>query len=786
MKINFPFNLFENLPFFPKLCYNFCVMRKVILSALILLCGLCALCACNCNTLPEGTYIVKYIIDGKELYSAYAVTGEEIGMPEIEPREGMVFKGWYLNDDYIEKWDFENDTVTQNTRLYAYWIPTEQETFNLVYYDGSELINYETVEKGGLPSAFYPEEKFGYEFEGWKHDDKLFDFSQIILDDYALTAVWKPVTYSVKFIAENEVVKEIFYTVEDENPTIPEVPEKPHYTAEWENFQKYKTTEVHAIYKPIIYKATFIDGDDIIYETNYTVEDTVVFPALPPKEGYLKQWESVIISGGNITVNSIVTPITYTATFKADGTVVAVREFTVEDKNISPPAVPPREGYEGDWEDKPLTANDIVINAVYTIKVYQVTFIIDDKIVSVRNFQIDNMHVDEPEIPEKEGFIARWQSYELTLQDITVRAEYLPVTYQANFYADGELIESVPFTLNDTEIKQPQVPEKIGYCGEWEDFELVAHDIDINAVYSPILYRIKFVCDKEIISEQVYTVEFKQITVPDPIEKDGFTVKWENFSLSYGDLIVNAIYEPVIIDDFKDEFTYSELSDGTLEITGYDGNETEIIVPTLHENKRIKAISKQAFMNRDFTKVIIREGIESIGDEAFQSCTKLTDISLPDSLKSIGKYCFAFCGLTSINLPDRLRSIGDRAFTQSRITSITIPNEVKQLNDIFYYCTELKSVIIGNGITVIPSQAFFNCSALESVYLPSKVKVIEPEVFTNCTSLTSVIFEDKNGWSIQNEAETVIKKLSPEKLSNESLIIDYFTNIYYSRYWIKE
>ena len=150
MKNYFSFNLFENLPFFSKLCYNFCVMRKVILSALILLCGLCALCACNCNTLPEGTYIVKYIIDGKELYSAYAVTGEEIGMPEIEPREGMVFKGWYLNDDYIEKWDFENDTVTQNTRLYAYWIPTEHETFNLVYYDGSELINYETVEKSEL------------------------------------------------------------------------------------------------------------------------------------------------------------------------------------------------------------------------------------------------------------------------------------------------------------------------------------------------------------------------------------------------------------------------------------------------------------------------------------------------------------------------------------------------------------------------------------------------------------------------------------------------------------
>ena len=131
-------------------------------------------------------------------------------------------------------------------------------------------------------------------------------------------------------------------------------------------------------------------------------------------------------------------------------------------------------------------------------------------------------------------------------------------------------------------------------------------------------------------------------------------------------------------------------------------------------------------------------------------------------------------------MPDRLISIGDRAFTQSKITSITIPNEVKQLNDIFYYCTELKSVIIGNGITVIPSQAFFNCSALESVYLPSSVKVIEPEAFTNCTSLTSVIFEDKNGWSIQNEAETVIKKLSSEELSNESLIIDYFTNIYYS------
>ncbi len=188
-----------------------------------------------------------------------------------------------------------------------------------------------------------------------------------------------------------------------------------------------------------------------------------------------------------------------------------------------------------------------------------------------------------------------------------------------------------------------------------------------------------------------------------------------------------------------------EIPDSVTSIGDYAFNNcsklTSITVPN-----SVTSIGNSTFYNcRNLMRVTIGNGVTRIGMYAFKNCSRLTSVTIPDSVTSIDLGSFYWCSsLTSITIPDSVTSIGDRAFSDcSNLTSIEIPDSVTSIGyRAFSDCSSLTSIIIPNSVTSIGGYAFAGCSSLTSVTIPDSVTSIGNYAFAGCSSLTSITIPD--------------------------------------------
>lgn len=281
-------------------------------------------------------------------------------------------------------------------------------------------------------------------------------------------------------------------------------------------------------------------------------------------------------------------------------------------------------------------------------------------------------------------------------------------------------------------------------------------------------------------------------------------------------------------------------------ITGYKGIDNDLVIPDLIDNAVVTAISMYAFSGHsDFASITIPSTIQSIGEGAFFECNGLkkvyvssiedwckidfsysdsdadadanplsigadlyvdnklvTDVTIPDGVKSIGKYAFyGYSSLKSISFPSSIRSIGESAFFDcsnldkvyatniedwckikfedtfsnpinygskiyidgelatyitipkgitkicdyafvncDTITNVVIPNSVISIGDsAFNCCSNLKNISIPNSVVNIGKGAFSSCFNLEKVEIPDGIKIIKDYTFTSCEKLNTII-----------------------------------------------
>ena len=258
-------------------------------------------------------------------------------------------------------------------------------------------------------------------------------------------------------------------------------------------------------------------------------------------------------------------------------------------------------------------------------------------------------------------------------------------------------------------------------------------------------------------------------------------------------------------------------TDGTLIISGtgrmkdYD---SDTYLPYYNKKESIK-------------KVIIEEGVESIGENAFGTCSSLTNITIPSSVTAIGACAFQKCSslisiiipkgvtdikiatfngcdsLISVTIPESVTNIQRLAFGNcNNLSNITIPKSVTNIEDFAFincdqlqnmevdnnnlnYCSdegvlfnkektrlmvypekkEDKEYIVPSSVTKISDSAFQGCSGLTNITIPGSVTSIGDSTFIYCSNLTSVILE-KGITDIQNHAFSYCDKLNNITIPN--------------------
>lgn len=314
-----------------------------------------------------------------------------------------------------------------------------------------------------------------------------------------------------------------------------------------------------------------------------------------------------------------------------------------------------------------------------------------------------------------------------------------------------------------------------------------AHGVRYASESTSFSYRLEG--DKAYITG--YTGTLPDVVVPAVI--DGYPVyAIENLrSPILTHVVVSEGIEVIGDSAFKAYFDYEK---------GYIRTLVSVSLP-----QSLKIISDDGFWGQENLQEITLGSVVEIGQSAFGSCTMLKQITLPDTLTTIGWRAFESSGLTSLTIPVNVTSlgdsfitdcsaltslsiaegnptyemvdgllydipaktlryalpdvsgdvvirdgtvrIGDDVFKEHAITSVQLPDSLQKIgNCAFQFCKELKEITFPEGLITIDDLAFAYCTQLENVVLPKGLKSLGDSAFYACAGLTEITVPEGITW----------------------------------------
>ena len=354
-------------------------------------------------------------------------------------------------------------------------------------------------------------------------------------------------------------------------------------------------------------------------------------------------------------------------------------------------------------------------------------------------------------------------------------------------------VDSVKYKLNDDYTAQV-----ISYSGKPKNIT-----ISECVSYESYTFKVTGIGDKAFYK----CTSLTSVTIPDSVASIGYSAfedcksltsvnysgtksQWKSIIFgSYNDELENAIIKctdgvigngnTVTIDNLE----YKINNDYTASLVDYKGILKNITISksVTYEGYTFNVTGIDGAFNgcTSLTSVTIPDSVTNIGNYAFNGCTSLTSVTIPNSVTSIGDSAFSSCtSLTSVTIPYNVTSIGNSAFEYcTSLTSVTIPNNVTNIGyRSFYDCKSLTSITIGNSVTSIGNSAFEYCTSLTSVTIPNSVTSIGDYTFSDCSNLKSVNYNGtKAQWksiSGYSNVSQIIKCTDGIYANSNTIIVD--------------
>jgi len=268
---------------------------------------------------------------------------------------------------------------------------------------------------------------------------------------------------------------------------------------------------------------------------------------------------------------------------------------------------------------------------------------------------------------------------------------------------------------------------------------------------------------------------------------------------------------PVFVGNSRsDNLIYMVNSDSaTITVTDCDTKVSgNLDIPDSIENKPVTIIGENAFRDCvNLSNVKIPDGIKTIKSGAFYKCTNLSNVNIPETVTRIGMSAFQGSALTNIKIPDTVTNIEGSAFRNClRLTNIevqdshpayareagmllnktkdillsypsasgeiTIPGTVKKIAHSAFASSNVHKVRMSESVTTIESNAFTQCKELREVFISKSVTAIGLGAFGGCQNLTVMTFYG----DAPAQAEDVFKNESDSLLRDSQAKIHYNLN----------